>query len=138
MTALFVAGQPVPQGSKRLVNGRMIEMGKGLGEWRRLVALLCQEQQMTRIDDGPVQVRLDFYFLRPKAHFRANGQVKDSAPRFPATRPDIDKLARAVLDPLTGVAFRDDAQVSSLTVRKYWCENPSQVPGVRISVTPDW
>jgi len=36
------------------------------------------------------------------------------------TKPDTDKLARAVLDSLTGVAYEDDAQVVSIYARKQY------------------
>lgn len=58
----------------------------------------------------PVAVRLHFYVQRPK-----------SAPKrivLPATRPDIDKLARAVLDAMTSVVFVDDALVVDLQIVK--------------------
>ena len=38
----------------------------------------------------------------------------------PCVRPDVDKLARALLDALTGVAYEDDGQVVALTVRKIY------------------
>jgi crossover junction endodeoxyribonuclease RusA len=50
----------------------------------------------------------------------------------PASRPDIDKLARAVLDALTGVAFRDDSQVAKLDLLKLWVD--AIPPGVQVIV----
>jgi crossover junction endodeoxyribonuclease RusA len=38
----------------------------------------------------------------------------------PTCKPDTDKLARAVLDSLTGVGYEDDAQVVTLTGRKQY------------------
>ena len=51
----------------------------------------------------PAAIKVVFYFTEP-----------DSIPKsrlYPVVKPDIDKLLRAVLDALTGVAFKDDAQV---------------------------
>jgi len=36
----------------------------------------------------------------------------------PVVKPDVDKLARALLDALTGVAYGDDAQVVEMHVCK--------------------
>lgn len=135
--SVFVAGTPAPQGSKRVFNGHVVDVNpRALKEWRELVAHEAQRYGVQRIETEPVQITLDFYFSRPKAHFRANGQIKDSAPHYPATRPDIDKLARAVLDALTGVAFRDDAQVARLDVRKRYADNDPT--GVRVAWGPAW
>ena len=55
---------------------------------------------------------------RPKSHFGTGknaDKVKQSAPVFPATMPDIDKLMRAILDGLTDAqVWLDDGQV-------VWC-----------------
>lgn len=60
----------------------------------------------------PVFVEVIFHFSKP-----------DSIPKnrvHPVVKPDIDKLLRAVLDSLTGVAFKDDAQVvQTRTAKRY-------------------
>jgi Holliday junction resolvase RusA-like endonuclease len=45
--------------------------------------------------------------------------------------PDLDKLVRAILDSLTGVVWRDDAQVVDIVARKVYAETP----GVDIAIT---
>ena len=36
----------------------------------------------------------------------------------PTSRPDLDKLAGAVLDALNGIAYHDDSQVTELLLQK--------------------
>jgi Holliday junction resolvase RusA-like endonuclease len=36
------------------------------------------------------------------------------------TKPDVDNLAKAILDALNGVAYEDDSQVYSLEVQKWY------------------
>lgn len=60
----------------------------------------------------PVRVEVDFYIAKP-----------DSIPKkrlYPSVKPDLDKLLRAVLDSLTGVAFHDDGQVIEAYPRKFY------------------
>ena len=48
---------------------------------------------------------------RPKSHFgtgRNAGKLKPSAPKYPAVKPDVDKLSRAVHDALTIANVIDD------------------------------
>jgi Holliday junction resolvase RusA-like endonuclease len=48
-------------------------------------------------------------------------KAKKRAPRpegWKVTKPDVDKIARCVLDALTGVVYGDDAQVAALDIRK--------------------
>lgn len=60
--------------------------------------------------DGPLVLVVQFYVPRPKSHYGARG-LRPSAPDYPAVRPDVTKLLRAVEDACTGVVWRDDAQV---------------------------
>ena len=124
---LFVPGTPAPQGSKRHVgNGRLIEMSKTLGPWRERVALAVHQAGWQPLA-GPVAVDLTFVMPRPKS------APKRSTP--PATkRPDIDKLTRAILDAVTGIALVDDAQVVELHANKRLAD-PGCQPGVWITVT---
>jgi len=52
----------------------------------------------------------------------------------PATRPsDLDKLVRAVLDALTGIVWKDDAQVVALKATKV----QGVTPGVEVEATEE-
>lgn len=82
----------------------------------------------------PVAAEFVFYMKRPKSHFRANGLLRDTAPAFPLLYPDVDKLARAVMDALTaGSAWDDDARVVDLTALKRYARQDQPV-GVVITL----
>jgi len=128
-------GIPAPQGSKRHVGmGRMIESCKALKPWRQTVITDAQKLGITQPILTPVSVSLVFCFPRPKSHFKKNGDLCSSSPSHKTSKPDIDKLARAILDSLTlaGV-FKDDAQVYSLTAAKRYCIG-NEDPGVMITL----
>lgn len=137
MIRLVVLGQPVTQGSKTAVmvagRPRVLE-GKGEGrqrhkDWRHAVATEARHWQLTAEDpallEGPIVVRFTFGMQKPA-----------SAPKRTRTWPikarsgDIDKLARSILDSLTGVLFADDSQVVGLVAVKDW----SALPGVVVEV----
>jgi len=131
-----VEGIPAPQGSKRHVGmGRMIESCKALKPWREQI--IAESKNNINVPKGleeAVSISLVFLFPRPKAHFNSKGALKPSAPEYKTTKPDIDKLARAVLDSLTlaGV-FKDDAFVYTLSTQKRYCIGKKQ-PGVMITL----
>ena len=111
-------GRPLPQGSKNAFKSGnrvvLVEASKGLKPWRSVVALCAKEVMLTADDmsliDGPVAVDILFIFVPGKT-------VKRKAM---TTKPDADKLSRAILDSLTGVCWRDDAQVVDLRARKVY------------------
>jgi Holliday junction resolvase RusA-like endonuclease len=144
MTLRFtVLGTPAPQGSKKgyVVNGRavIVEDSKRTKPWRQDV----QAAALAAIGDrppleGPLEVTVVFRMPRPGYHFRTGqhaGELKPGAPAYVDKKPDVDKLVRALLDSLTKVVWRDDAQVAVLVVGKEYATAPAR-PGADITVTP--
>ena len=128
-------GDPAPQGSKRYVgNGRMIESYKRLKPWREQIVADAQALGLPQTITGAVSVSLVFCFIRPKSHFNSKGGMKPSAPPYKVSKPDADKLARAVLDSLTIAGIiKDDSLVTTLSVQKRYCVG-TEPPGVLITV----
>lgn len=129
----FVAGEPVSQGGMRAVQtkkgARLISSGStGLRYWRERVASEAQ-RAVDSLEAGPVMVAA--YFIMPRP---ASRPKKD---RWPDRQPDIDKLARAVLDSITNTLVEDDKQVCGALLFKTYAE-PGQQPGVRVVMRPLW
>jgi Holliday junction resolvase RusA-like endonuclease len=53
------------------------------------------------------------------------------------TKPDVDKLLRALLDSMTGVVFVDDSQVTKCQVEKRFGSPERSVISVEPSPAPD-
>lgn len=130
MLEIHVAGQPIPQGSKTaaVIGGRavMFDSNKKLKEWRSTVTAATRteliKQRFTGYEsDQPLVVFIDFYLERPKTVKRV----------WPAVKPDLDKLVRAVFDGVTdGHAWHDDSQV----VTVYASKNYGATPGALIRI----
>ena len=141
MTIRFsVSGIPVPQGSKRwLPNGRLIEANAHTRPWRATVADAAlsarQEHGLQQPLDQPCSVSLVFLFPRPASHYGKRGTLRPSAPQWKSSKPDVDKLSRAILDGLTHVLIRDDAQVVSLSASKRYMA-ADEVPAALITLIP--
>jgi Holliday junction resolvase RusA-like endonuclease len=113
--SLVVYGVAAPAGSKTLAraNGKtwVRDSSKRGYQWRRDVAQAAGLATRGRpLLDGPLALAVTFVVPRPKSHYGARG-LRPSAPAYPTTRPDVTKLLRAVEDALTGIVWRDDAQV---------------------------
>lgn len=105
-----VPGDPLPKGSTKafVVAGkaRTTSATKGLKEWENRVRMFAPAHDTWFY--GPVAVRVHFQVTRPKS-VRALDHT---------TKPDLDKLARAVGDALTALLYRDDSQINEWHVRK--------------------
>jgi len=98
----------------------------GLKLWAGLVAAAARESMVGRTlyVNVPLVVSITFRMARPGGHLLPRGGLRKSAPRYPSTKPDIDKLARSTLDALTGAVFDDDSRIVSLTCMKVYDETP--------------
>jgi Holliday junction resolvase RusA-like endonuclease len=105
--------------------------------WKRAVDLGIEREQIVSLVDpvGAFDVKLTFFFRRPKSHYGKGGHVKASAPVCHVSKPDADNLAKLVLDRITrgGQIWRDDSQVAKLRVEKYWAITDARI-GVYLSV----
>jgi Holliday junction resolvase RusA-like endonuclease len=127
-----VEGTPQPGGSKRAFNhpklGRAVIVDandKKLRPWRKAI----QEAARAAVgDQQPATQGLDvtmiFYAPRPKSHYRTGKStshlLRPDAPRAWTSRPDALKLARAAEDALTGIVWRDDAQIITERITKLY------------------
>tara|TARA_Y100000593_G_scaffold93896_1_gene190469 strand:+ start:2716 stop:3186 length:471 start_codon:yes stop_codon:yes gene_type:complete len=117
----FVAGMPKAQPRTRAFNrGGFTRMytPRVAEEWRKAIALEAKPLLPEGPIEGAVLLRLHFIMPRPKADFRRDGSCKRSD-QYHIKKPDLDNLAKAVMDEMTGLGFwGDDRQVASLHVSK--------------------
>ena len=123
----FVRGIPAPQGSKRAFNvgdrAVVVDVNpRKLKDWRSAINSVLQDKWEGPPLEGAVSVELHFQLLRPPS-------VSEKKRPYPSVMPDIDKLARAALDAMTGIVFRDDAQVVRLDATKAY----GQESGLQLS-----
>jgi Holliday junction resolvase RusA-like endonuclease len=141
-------GKPITQGSKtkNAYGATYDDNAKTLKPWREAVKTAALEvMQLADRLTGPVHVDATFCFDRPAGHYRTGRNahlLRDSAPRWPATRNsgDLDKLVRAGLDALVDAGvMTDDSLVVAITTRKVWAgehEDALHIPGARLEIRP--
>ena len=101
----------------------LVEAAAGLKEWRELVGATYRNHKLD-YHARPKAILVDLIFLLP--------QIKKPTKPYPTGKPDVDKLSRAILDSLTGIAYEDDSQVVKLTAQKVYTY---AAPGVYITVS---
>jgi crossover junction endodeoxyribonuclease RusA len=123
---LVVYGQPIPQGSSRAFVPRgwkrpiITADNVRTKPWRQAIIEASREW----VDEhGPwpremsLALNVAFFVRRPPSAPKRRGE--------PTTKPDLDKLVRAVGDALTDAGvWVDDAQVIATTARKAYAGGP--------------
>src|SRR5262245_51437308 len=105
MTTFTIHGAPATKGSTLSFvgkDGRVVTKAdcRRLKDWEVAVGWAARAARVPLVPIHlPVCVCASFQFVRPKS----------AATRAcPTVKPDLDKMSRALLDALTGVAFVDD------------------------------
>lgn len=129
-----VPGIPAPQGSKSPYGG---ESNPNTKPWRATVTWHAQQARNGHgVITAPVGLSAVFTFPRPKSHYRTGkwaAELRPDAPKFKASKPDIDKLLRALCDGITDSGlWRDDAQVATVVATKTYMGDP----GVFVEIVP--
>jgi Holliday junction resolvase RusA-like endonuclease len=89
-------------------------------EWKAVAAHFMSVAMNSRssrsLMDGPLLVEIVARFGCPKSRHLKKGI---RAREWKATRPDVENIAKAVLDAAKGIVWHDDAQVAVLLVKKF-------------------
>lgn len=142
MLVATIYGVPAPGGSKTLARGPsgrawVRDSSRRSAPWRdeirRTVGPLMEGCE---IMDGPLGLSVRFYLVRPKGHYGRRG-LRPGAPPYPIVRPDTTKLLRPLEDALTGLVWRDDAQVALQVASRHYGEPARAVVHVWPLERPD-
>lgn len=142
MYLFFVDDKPAPKGSWITRTSK-----KGKTSFRPdnprtkpfadLLKIRAKESGVKMRESGSVTLSLRFIFERPRAHYRTgkfSHLLRVDAPGEMTKKPDLDKLARNVMDALTGIAYRDDCQVHLLILQKEYVSEAYPAEGVQILI----
>ena len=125
---LEVLGTPAAKGSMKSLPAHgnrfayTVNASKKTAPWELTVKMMAKQSWHEPLWSCACDARLWFYFERPQSVNRI----------FHTVAPDIDKLARTILDALTGVVYTDDKLVVTLGIRKEY----GPTSGVLIEVNP--
>ena len=132
----FVPGAPVgkgrPRAARRGAGVVMFTPDKTAG-YEALVAAAASNAMRAEagpLFTGPLEAVLEMRIPIPASWSKAHKAAALAGIELPTSRPDIDNVAKAILDACNGVVFRDDAQVVMLVATKAF----SDEPGVRVVI----
>lgn len=99
--------------------------------YEQTVALMARQALAGRpLLQGALQVQLDIRLPVPASWPRQRRTDALTGRSYPTGKPDIDNVAKALLDGLNRVLWHDDAQVVTLQASKCYAAEP----GVRVTV----
>ena len=76
-------------------------------------------------DDAALKVIINAFYEIPKSVSKKKRQQMINGEIRPTKKPDADNVAKIVCDSLNGIAYRDDAQIVTCIIKKWYSEEPS-------------
>lgn len=122
-----IYGEPVAKGRPRFRNaGAFVQTytPKKTIDYENLVKVSFDMSDDKDYFMGEVEAVIKTYFSIPKSTSKKKTILMINHELRPTKKPDCDNLAKTILDALNGRAFKDDSQVVSLLVEKYYAEEP--------------
>ena len=132
----FVPGAPVGKGRPRAARrgtGVVMFTPEKTAGYEALVAATASNAMRAEaapLFTGPLEAALEMRIPIPASWSKAHKAAALAGTELPTSKPDIDNVAKAILDACNGVVFRDDAQVVMLVATKAF----SDEPGVRVVI----
>ena len=132
----FVPGAPVGKGRPRAARrgaGVVMFTPEKTAGYEALVAATASNAMRAESGSlltGPLEAVLEMRIPIPASWSKAHKAAALAGTELPTSKPDIDNVAKAILDACNGVVFRDDAQVVMLVATKAF----SDAPGVRVVI----
>ena len=121
-----IPGEPKGKARPRFGKGRTYTPPE-TAEYEKLIACeykrQCDGYMFPKTDRG-IEIAIIAYFGMPKSASKKK-QLKMANNEMKAIKkPDADNIAKIVMDGLNGIAFEDDAHVTSLSVDKAYSLEP--------------
>lgn len=121
INSFFIAGE-VQAKQRPKFNGRFAYTPKETVSYENLVKLQYQAQcgNYRYPDDVPLIVAIFVHIEPPQSASNIKKTRMLNQAEYPLKKPDVDNVAKIILDALNGIAYRDDKQVVTLIVKKLY------------------
>lgn len=122
---IIVEGKIKGKARPRVFNGRAVTP-KDTVNYENWVRLNYKEQSGKYLE-GPIKANIIAYYKIPKSYTKTKRLACKQNIILPTKKPDIDNIAKIIIDSLNNIAFHDDSQIVHLTVIKRWTEEQERV-----------
>jgi len=123
MIKLIVEGEPTGKGRPRVTRNGTYTPQK-TKDYQNLVRWCYNLGNTKKLLTGAIECEIKAYYYIPKNTSKKKRKEMIEGTIRPTKKPDCDNVAKAILDALNGLAYKDDSQVARLVVEKYYGELP--------------
>lgn len=119
-----IPGEPVAKARPRVMKSGITYTPAKTKNYETLVQELFFTQHGQPLLDGELVINIKAFFTIPKSAPKKKREQMQGEEIRPTKKPDIDNLFKIITDALNDLAYKDDSQIVTGTVEKYYSENP--------------
>jgi Holliday junction resolvase RusA-like endonuclease len=127
MIQFTVYGEPVAQGRPRATTiagrARLYDPAKSRN-YKEYVRLAASEHAPAALLEGPLLLSVSIYRSIPKSFSKKKTAQAEAGELRPTSKPDVDNYVKGIKDALNKVIWKDDSQIVSVTVAKFYSQKP--------------
>lgn len=116
--------EPVAKGRPRFTRQGHAFTPPKTRRFEAMIADLARGAYMGTPLAGPLAVDVTFFLRAPKKRVRT----------FPSIKPDVENLAKSLLDALNGIVWQDDSLIVELHARKVYASGAGHIAMEVVSV----
>lgn len=124
---IVICGVPFPKGRPRFTKAGVAYTPAKTRAYEKTAAVIAQtgmNAKGLKPFNCPIVVMATAYVPIPKSMSKKDRAAAKDGVLLPAKKPDIDNIAKAALDGLNGIVWRDDALIVGLSIKKLYGEMP--------------
>jgi Holliday junction resolvase RusA-like endonuclease len=119
-----IRGEPRGKGRPRFTKTGRVYTPTETAQYESLVGLSYRNSAKGYKFTSPVRVTIKAFHKPPKGKSKKVTEDMLNGRILPTKRPDVDNIAKIILDGLNKVAWDDDTQVIEMMVTKRYSEEP--------------
>ena len=123
MISIYIPGEPIGKGRPRLGKGHTYTPGK-TRTWEEMAAWEARRQYQDEPLDGAIHLDVEAVFAIPRSWAKWKREEAEDDMVMHIVRPDASNVLKAVEDALQGIVFRDDSQISAVSIEKWYGSEP--------------
>lgn len=131
MVRLIIPGKPLGKQRPRVLKNGVTYTPKKTVEYETFIKeMYVTECRSEKPKEGPVKMSIRAYFPIPKSVSKTKATSMERGNVRPTKRPDVDNIIKIVADALNGIAYKDDSQIVSCSLEKFY----SSIPRLEIEI----
>lgn len=135
---IMIPGEPCAQGRPRFSTaGGFVKAydpakSRNYKAYVKMCAIDAMQEQGWKCTESPLSIEITAFMSIPASKSKKFKQAAIVGAERPTKKPDVDNVFKILTDALSGIAYKDDKQIVSATINKWYAEVPRVEVRVKI------